>query len=91
MKPAQPMTRTEIIERSLRCFVLGLIGLLPVIGIPTAILSGLEYRRVTRGQGDAWNPAHRYLFWGGFCARMGLGLFVVVPGVLIIIALMGNF
>jgi hypothetical protein len=32
-----------------------------------------------------WNPAHRYFFWGGVCARMGLALFVLVPMVLVII------
>ena len=76
------MPKTEMIERSLRCFVLGLFGLLPVIGIPMAVMSLAEYRRVMRGQGDMWNPAHRYLFWGGMCARAG-GMWPILIAVLI--------
>lgn len=74
-----------MIEGSMRCFVFGLIGLLPVIGIPMAVISVAQYQRVKRGRGDMWNPAHRYFFWGGVCARMGLALFVLVPMVLVII------
>jgi hypothetical protein len=85
------MTKIEMIERSLRCFDYGLIGLLPVIGIPMAIISAYQYGRVKRGQGEMWNPAHRYLFWGGFCARIGLSLFLLIPVVLAIIGLVWNF
>ena len=52
----------ELIEGSLRCFAYGLIGLLPVIGIPMAVFSAFQYSRVKRGQGEMWNPAQRYLF-----------------------------
>jgi hypothetical protein len=76
-----------MIEGSLRCFAFGLPGLLPVIGIPMAVLALLEYHRVRRGRGEQWNPADRYLFWGGVCARMGLALFLLVPVVVVVIAL----
>ena len=88
MNPPQPMPKTEMMERSLRCFAYGLIGLLPVIGIPMALLSVAQYRRVKRGRGEMWNPAHRYLFWGGVCARMGLALFLLIPVVVITIGIM---
>jgi hypothetical protein len=91
MKTTPPMKKIEMIDRSLRCFDFGLLGLLPVIGIPMAIFSAVQYGRVRRGQGEMWNPAHRYLFWGGVCARMGLALFLVVPVVLFIVALIFNF
>ena len=90
MKPAPPMSKIEMMERSLRCFAYGLIGLLPVIGIPMAILSLALYRRVKRGRGDMWNPAHRYFFWGGVCARMGLALFLLIPVVVVIIGILDN-
>ncbi len=72
MKSYPLLTKIEMIERSMRCFVLGLFSLLPVIGIPMALVSLSNYRRVKRGQGTQWNPAQRYLFWGALCARMGL-------------------
>jgi hypothetical protein len=84
------MTKIDMIERSLRCFVFGLIGLLPVIGIPMAVLSAAQYRRVKQGRGEMWNPAHRYFFWGGVCARMGLALFLLIPVVVVIIGIICN-
>jgi hypothetical protein len=88
MKATQPLTRIEMIEGSLQCFALGLWGLLPVIGIPMAFRSAAQYRRVKRGQGQMWNPAHRYLFWGGVCARLSIALFLVV---VILIGLVANY
>jgi hypothetical protein len=81
------MTKIEMIECSLRCFVYGLLGLVPILGIPMAVRSAALYRRVKRGRGEMWNPAHRYLFWGGVCARMGVALFLLIPLALAIIRL----
>jgi hypothetical protein len=72
MKPHPPLTKIEMIERSMSCFELGLLGLIPLIGIPMAVMSLVQYRRVKLGQGALWNPAERYLFWGGQCAFVGL-------------------
>jgi hypothetical protein len=77
------MTRAEMIEGSLRCFDYGLIGLLPVIGIPMAVLSAVQFARVKRGRGAMWNPADRYLLWGGVCARTSLALFFLIPVVVL--------
>jgi len=87
MKAARPMTRIEMIEGSLKCFAYGLIGLLPVIGIPMAVISAFQFSRVKRGRGEMWNPAHRYLFWGGVCARVSLALLILVPAVILIFML----
>jgi hypothetical protein len=91
MKTAQPMTKVEMIERSLRCFGYGLIALLPVVGLPLAVLAIGQYLRVKRGQGDMWNPAQRYLFWGGLCGRMSLAFYFIIPVVLIVIARLVNY
>jgi hypothetical protein len=108
-----PMDRIEMIERSLRCFVYGLIGLLPFLGVPFDIMAVANYPninlglgligllplfalpiavlgvaqqwRVKLGAGDTWNPAHRYLFWGGVFSRMSLALFFFVPVILAVI------
>ncbi len=78
MKPRPPLTKIEMIERSMSCFNLGLLGLLPVIGIPMAVMSLVQYRRVKIGQGALWNPAERYWFWGGMCARAGLWPILII-------------
>jgi hypothetical protein len=79
MKAKHPMSKAELIQCSLRCFAFGIFGLLPIIGIPLALHSVILYRRARGGQGDLWNPAGRYLFWGGVCARMSLAIFVLIP------------
>jgi len=86
MKPPPPMTKIEMIERSMSCFTLGLFALLPVIGIPMAVMSLAQYRRVKLGRGAMWNPAQRYLFWGGTCAWIGIVLtLIAVPIISVII------
>lgn len=73
------LTKVEMIENSLSCFQLGLLGLLPLIGIPMAVRALFLHHRVTSSQSGAWNPAQGYLRWGGICARLGLMVFVVIP------------
>lgn len=74
-----PLTKVEMIERSISCFQYGLLGLLPVIGIPMAVRALLLHHRIQRSQTGEWNPAQRYLLWGGICARLGLWVFLVIP------------
>ena len=85
MKSRPPLTKMEMIEGSLSCFQWGLLALLPVIGIPMGVWSLVQYRRVKLGQGDRWNPAERYLRWGGICSRLQLTVFLVGPVVIFII------
>lgn len=85
MKPPPPIGKVEMIERSMRCFFLGLLGLLPVVGIPMAAMALHNYRRVALGQGALWNPAQRYLVLGGICARLGFTLFFLIPAIIIIV------
>jgi len=74
MNSATPAVKIEMIERSVRCFVLGLLGLLPVIGVPLAMMAESQYTRVRQIRDGHWNPAHHYLYWGVVCARLGLVL-----------------
>jgi hypothetical protein len=78
MKPQPPLTKAEMIERSMSCFVLGLIGLAPVVGIPMAVMALAHYRRVELGRGAMWNPAQNYLVWGYSCAWIGIVLTLIL-------------
>lgn len=71
------MNRIEIINRSLRCFVFGLLGLVPVLGIPASAVSFVQYWQVARRLDGNWNPAETYLAWGLALAIAGLGFSVV--------------
>lgn len=74
MNSAAPMVKIEMIELSARCFFLGLLSLLPVIGLPMLVLALRHHRRVCQIRNGHWNPAHRQLHWGVVCARMGVVL-----------------
>jgi hypothetical protein len=91
MKSNHPLSKPELIQCSLRCFAFGVLGLLPMIGIPFALHSVVLYNRARRGQGDLWNPASRFLFWGGVCGRMSLAIFVLIPVVVMAIGSLGHF
>ena len=55
-----PRERAALIRLSLWCFVLSLVGLVPVAGVPFAVATiwaGGRARRI----GTDWNPAARYL------------------------------
>lgn len=72
----------RVIERSLHCFVLGGLGLLPVIGFPLALFALMAFRRVCLENQGRWNPARAYLLWGFVFGSAGvllsLGIFFVV-------------
>lgn len=81
------MSRIELIHKSLLCFVLGLVGCVPVLGIPAGVLAIATFRSVTMRKGEAWNPARRYLLWGFYLGAGGL-LFSFVVAMLFAIALL---
>lgn len=66
------MNEIEAINKSLRAFVCGLFGLLPVIGLIPAI-HALRCRYAVRKRfPDGWNPAARYLKWSFVLSLVGL-------------------
>lgn len=73
--PARERTPDEEIlriERSVRCHVLGLCGLIPLIGFPLAVLALMTFRRVKRGGLDGWNAGARYLKSGRIIGGIAL-------------------
>jgi len=70
---------------SLRSYVYSLVGLVPIIGFPFALLAiGLSHKRLATS--SDWNPADRYLNAGRRLGLLGLlstvGFLVLVFGVL---------
>lgn len=78
--------KVVIIERSLSCFRCGIVGLIPLIGLPFSIRSLQQAWRVKRESGGMWNPAERYVKWGLITAPLSLAisLIIVVSIVLIV-------
>ena len=66
-----PADKVRVIEESLRCFVFGLLSLIPLLGLPFAILAVVRHLNAwSQGDGE-WNPAKAYLVWGFSLAWLG--------------------
>lgn len=64
--------RIQMLKNSLRCFRFGLLGLLPLIGLPCGV-AALWISGQTRVQEKRfWNAAKPYRVWGVVCAALGL-------------------
>ena len=77
MNTALPLTKSQTIELSLRCFARGLISFLPLVGWPFVVMALMDFARVKRRGRAGWNPAQRYLRWGGLCGVLGLLLEII--------------
>jgi len=64
-------TKIRMLQNSMRCFVCGLLGLLPVIGLPFAFAALALSGEVRAGQKKYWNAARPYWIWGVTCAAGG--------------------
>jgi hypothetical protein len=79
--------KIAMLKDSMRCFIYGLLGFLPVIGLPFGIAALWIAGRVRIREKKYWNAAKPYRIWGGVCAGFGT-IFCNGP---IIISLTYNF
>jgi hypothetical protein len=84
MNSSAPFDKIDVIQRSMRCFVCGLIAILPVIGLPFAVVAIGDFLRVRWDKGSIWNPAERYLRVGFVSAIAGLLLATLLGAVIFI-------
>jgi hypothetical protein len=75
--------RIKLIKRSLLCFALGFIALIPGLGVPFAIGALVTYLRTAHAEVD-WNPAGRYLLLGLILAVVGLVTSVVIACLIVL-------
>jgi hypothetical protein len=82
------MPRIIVIQLSLRAFVCGLFGLLPVIGFVPGLHALFCWGSIRRRYPNEWNPASDYLSWGAALAVVGLAVTAVgIPAAILSIAL----
>jgi hypothetical protein len=66
------IAKIRMMKDSILCFILGLLGLLPLIGIAFGI-AALSVSAVARaGERRFWNPARPYRICGVVCAAVGV-------------------
>ena len=63
--------KIQMLKSSMQCFVFGLLGLLPVIGLPFALAALWISGRVRMKERQLWNAARPYRIWGVICAAAG--------------------
>ena len=82
------MSRIIVIQLSLRAFVCGVIGVLPVIGVVPGLYALSCWLRIRQRYRDEWNPASNYLRWGSILAVLGLGITAVgIPATILWLAI----
>jgi hypothetical protein len=91
MNPAE-MPKSEMLRRSMRCFVLGWWSLVPFIGFGVALLAFVDLRAVVLGVGRRWNAGRTRLLVGAWMAGLGflLNLGFITLVILAILQAMGN-
>ena len=60
--------KIKLMKDSMRCFVYGLLGLLPVFGLPFALAALWIAGGVRVKEKQFWNAASPYRMWGVICA-----------------------
>ena len=65
------MNKIAAIESALRCFVCGLLALLPILGMGFTVVAFMYYRKCSILSRQGWNPAQRYALLGLVLASVG--------------------
>jgi hypothetical protein len=68
---ADAIAKIKMLKASLRCFVYGLLSLIPLFGFPFAIGALWISGRVRVTERNFWNAARPYRIWGVVCAAFG--------------------
>jgi len=63
--------KIQMLNRSMRCFVYGMLGLIPLFGLPFALAALWISGRVRVKEKQMWNAARPYRIWGVVCAAGG--------------------
>jgi len=88
MNNDSPSAKIQMLKSSMRCFVFGLLGLLPVIGFPFAIAALWISGQVRAAERQLWNAARPYRLWGVACAAVGTIFWAGVLAIVVARALM---
>ena len=65
------IAKIKMIKGSMRCFVFGLLGLVPILGLPFALAALWISGAVRATEKQFWNAAKPYRVWGVVCAAIG--------------------
>src|ERR1043165_5029850 len=89
MSGTADMSKSEMIRRSMRCYVLGWWSLVPLLGFALAMLAFVDFRAVVNGMGRRWNAGRTRLLVGAWLAGIGI-LITLLTGTIITLAIMDS-
>ena len=72
------IAKLRMLKGSMRCFAFGVLGLLPMIGLPFALAALWISGRVRVKEKLFWNAARSYRIWGVVCAAVGTFFWFVI-------------
>ena len=73
--------KLKMMDASVQCLVFGMLGFLPGIGVPFAVVSMIS-DRVRRMEAEFWNPGKTYRLIGSTCAMFGTVMWLVVAALI---------
>jgi hypothetical protein len=73
-----PAVKIRMMNASIRCLIFGLLGLLPLIGLPFALVAGWQSGQARSWEKYHWNPAQQIRITGLTCAVIGTMVWTIV-------------
>ena len=77
------LLKIQMLKSSLRCFVFGLLGLIPVLGLPFAFAALWLSGRVRVQEKLFWNAARPFRVWGMVIAAVSLVLWFLIAALIV--------
>ena len=75
--------KIRMLDRSLQCFACGVLGWLPGIGLPFAVMALVISGQVSASEKQFWNAARPYRIWGVVCAALGTIFWLLIAALLL--------
>ena len=88
--PTIASQKIKMMKTSLNCLTLGLLGMLPIIGLPFALAAAWLSGQARAQEKQFWNPARPQRIFGFTCAVTGVLIWTMVDSFLIFRAIYGN-
>jgi len=88
--PTMPAQKIKMMKASILCLTLGLLGLLPLIGLPFALAAAWVSGQVRVREKNLWNAARPQRILGFTCAIIGAVTWTLVDAFLVYRAIYGS-
>jgi len=83
--------KIKMLKASIRCMVDGLLGLIPIIGLPFALAALWISGRVRQQEKQFWNAAKPHRILGVICAAIGTILWTVILMIIVARVMMAAY